>query len=53
MPTATLRPEPIPLELKVILIGPPLLYHLLHAIDEDFPELFKVGRLRSGHGLVG
>ena len=42
VPTATLRPEPIPLELKVILIGPPLLYHLLHAIDEDFPELFKV-----------
>lgn len=42
IPTATLRPEPIPIELKVILIGSPLLYHLLYALDEDFRELFKV-----------
>ncbi len=38
----TLAPEPIPLSLKVVLIGSPLLYYLLHALDEDFGELFKV-----------
>ncbi len=38
----TLRPQPIPLDIKVILIGPPRLYYLLHAYDSDFPELFRV-----------
>jgi lon-related putative ATP-dependent protease len=42
VPIATLRPEPIPLGLKVVLIGSPLLYHLLYQLDEDFRELFKV-----------
>ncbi len=42
VPTATLRPEPIPLDLKVVLVGSPLLYHLLYQLDEDFRELFKV-----------
>ncbi len=41
-PTATLRPEPIALDLKVVLIGSSPLYHLLYALDEDFRELFKV-----------
>jgi lon-related putative ATP-dependent protease len=36
------EPEPIPLDAKVILIGTPYFYYLLHAYDEDFPELFKV-----------
>jgi lon-related putative ATP-dependent protease len=40
--TKSLRPEPIPLEVKVILIGQPGLYHLLHTYDKDFSELFKV-----------
>lgn len=40
--TKSLRPQPIPLSLKVILIGSPLLYHLLYAYDEEFGELFKV-----------
>jgi lon-related putative ATP-dependent protease len=40
--TKTLRPEPIPLDVKVVLIGPPHLYYLLYALDEDFRELFKV-----------
>jgi len=40
--TKSLSPEPIPLDSKVILIGSPLLYHLLYAYDEDFDELFKV-----------
>lgn len=42
VPTVTLRPEPIPLNVKVILIGSPLLYHLLYNLDEDFQKLFKV-----------
>jgi lon-related putative ATP-dependent protease len=40
--TRTLEPEPIPLEVKVIVIGDPLLYYLLHSLDADFQELFKV-----------
>lgn len=42
MPTARLRPEPIPLDLKVILLGSAEHYRLLYALDEDFPELFSV-----------
>lgn len=35
-------PEPIPLEVKVVLTGSPPLYYYLYAVDEDFRELFKV-----------
>ena len=42
VPIATLRPEPIPLDLKVVLLGPPFLYQALYRLDEDFRELFKV-----------
>lgn len=42
VPTATLRPEPIPLDLKVVVVGTPQLYHSLYSVDEDFRELFKV-----------
>lgn len=42
MPTATLRPEPIPLSVKVLLIGTPLLFQLLYVLDDDFRKLFKV-----------
>jgi lon-related putative ATP-dependent protease len=42
LPSASLRPEPIPLGAKVILLGSPMLYHLLYQLDEDFRELFKV-----------
>jgi len=38
----TLEPEPIPLEVKVVLVGEPLLYYLLSANDPEFLELFKV-----------
>jgi len=38
----TLHPEPIPLNVKVVLIGTPLIYQLLYLLDEDFGELFKV-----------
>jgi lon-related putative ATP-dependent protease len=40
--TKSLRPEPISLQIKVILIGRPDLYYLLRAYDEDYAELFKV-----------
>ena len=38
----TLEPGTIPLDVKIVLIGNPLLYYLLHAHDEDFQKLFKV-----------
>ena len=38
----TLDPEVIPLAIKVILIGPPALYYMLHEADEDFATIFKV-----------
>ncbi len=40
--TVSLEPEPIPLRLKVVLVGERLLYYLLSAYDADFPKLFKV-----------
>ncbi|MGD8473226.1 MAG: ATP-binding protein [Anaerolineae bacterium] len=40
--TVTLEPEPIPLDVKVVLIGDPMTYYLLHGYDEDFRKLFKV-----------
>jgi lon-related putative ATP-dependent protease len=42
LPTERLRPEPIPLDVKVILLGPPAVYSLLYQLDPDFQELFKV-----------
>ncbi len=38
----SLDPQPIPLKVKVLLIGPPGLYYQLHSMDEDFRILFKV-----------
>jgi lon-related putative ATP-dependent protease len=40
--TVSLDPEPIPLNVKVVLVGPPTLYYLLSAYDEDFADLFKI-----------
>src|SRR3546814_2688551 len=43
--TVTLEPAPIPLNLKIVLLGERPLYYLLSAVDPDFPELFKeIGR---------
>jgi lon-related putative ATP-dependent protease len=41
--TVSLQPEPIPLDVKVVLVGQRMLYYLLHAYDPEFGELFKVG----------
>jgi len=40
--TISLEPEPIPLEIKVILLGERQLYYLLSSYDPDFNELFKI-----------
>jgi lon-related putative ATP-dependent protease len=40
--TVSLEPEPIPLSIKVVLLGERLLYYLMHQHDPDFVELFKV-----------
>jgi predicted ATP-dependent protease len=40
--TSGLKPEPITIQSKVIVVGSPLLYHLLYMLDEEFREIFKV-----------
>src|SRR5690625_1532797 len=40
--TASLTPDPIPLDVKVILIGNLEIYQLLYHYDEDFSKLFKI-----------
>lgn len=40
--TVSIKPEPIPLDAKIILLGDRLLYYLLYQYDPDFRELFKV-----------
>jgi lon-related putative ATP-dependent protease len=40
--TVSLAPEPIPLDVKVVLVGPPTLYYFLSTYDEEFAELFKI-----------
>jgi len=40
--TVSLEPEPVPLDVKVTLIGSPLVYYLLRHYDPEFGELFKV-----------
>ncbi len=40
--TISLEPDPIPLSVKVILVGERLLYYLLVDLDPDFQEIFKV-----------
>ena len=40
--TVSLEPEPIPLDVKVVLIGERIYYYLLQAYDPDFAKLFRV-----------
>ncbi|MDD1620543.1 MAG: AAA family ATPase [Methylococcaceae bacterium] len=40
--TSSLEPEPIPLNLKVILLGDPLIYYLLSLYEPEFHDFFKV-----------
>jgi lon-related putative ATP-dependent protease len=38
----SLKPEPIPIDVKVLMIGTRHIYRLLYALDEDFQKIFKV-----------
>lgn len=40
--TVSLEPDPIPLDVKVVLFGDRMLYHLLAALDPDVGQHFKV-----------
>ena len=40
--TSSLQPQPLPLDVKVVLVGEHRLYYLLKSMDPDFDDLFKV-----------
>ncbi len=40
--TTTLKPSPIPVNLKLVIIGEPYIYYLLYNLDSDYRKLFKV-----------
>ncbi len=40
--TVSLKPQPMPLDLKLVLIGEPRIYYLLSMLDPEFTTLFKV-----------
>lgn len=42
LPVSSLRPEPIPLNIKVVIVGTRLIYYLLSLYDKEFSELFKI-----------
>ncbi|MBN2243073.1 MAG: AAA family ATPase [Acidobacteria bacterium] len=42
VPVAGIRPNPMPADVKVIMIGPQIIYHLLYEAEEDFRKIFKV-----------
>ena len=42
VPTIGLRPEPMPIDTKVVIVGDPSLYSYLFRLDPDFRELFRV-----------
>jgi predicted ATP-dependent protease len=40
--TSGLKPEPVQIQVKVVAVGSPFLYHMLYAWDDEFREIFKV-----------
>jgi len=42
VPVSSLRPEPIPLNVKVVIVGTRMIYYLLSLYDKEFSELFKI-----------
>jgi predicted ATP-dependent protease len=40
--TSALKPEPIDIDVKIILIGDRPMYELLYEYEEDFRKIFKV-----------
>jgi lon-related putative ATP-dependent protease len=42
MTFVSLKPEPVPLQAKIIMIGSPMIYYLLFHLEPDYRKLFKV-----------
>lgn len=42
VPTTAIQPDSIPLEVKIVLMGSPLIYYLLSTYDDDFGKYFKI-----------
>jgi lon-related putative ATP-dependent protease len=42
MTVASLKPQPVPLQTKIIMIGPSWIYYLLYHMEPDYRKLFKV-----------
>ena len=42
VPGPSLKPDPVPVNVKVVMLGDAQLYYLLDQLDNDFPHLFKV-----------
>ncbi|MSM41590.1 MAG: AAA family ATPase [Geobacter sp.] len=42
MTVASLKPEPIPLAAKLVMIGSPWIYYLLYYLEPDYRKFFKV-----------
>lgn len=40
--SATLKPEPIPVNIKLVVVGDPFIYYLLYNLDNEYRKLFKV-----------
>jgi lon-related putative ATP-dependent protease len=38
----TLKPAPVPIDLKIVLIGEPYIYYILYNLDDEYRKLFKV-----------
>ncbi|MHA6265110.1 Lon protease family protein [Arenibacterium sp. CAU 1754] len=51
--TVSLDPDPVPLDLRVVLIGERLHYYLLSALDPDFQHLFKLEADFNDHLTLG
>jgi len=49
VPVSSLRPEAIPIDMKVVIVGTPYLYYLLNIYDPEFQNLFIMVRLFEGH----
>ncbi len=42
VPVSSLRPQPIPIDMKVVIVGTPYLYALLQYYDPEFQKMFKI-----------
>jgi ATP-dependent Lon protease len=40
--SSALKPEPLPLDVKVVMIGDAYIYHMLYEMDDDFKKIFKI-----------